>query len=277
MTGTAVSAFASGMGLVSREELAHSLGNAAMAIPNKGGEYQWLKMDKKTGEWFYGQDETLVEPDALIAVNPYSLRHGYIAWLDLKHVEGEQMVPINQPLPSQAGLPQVKAPKGWQLQLSVDMAIINGDDAGIQLQYKHSSVGALKAFSNLTSAIFAKVKSGADEIVPIIQLKGNGYDHKEWGHIINPILDIVEWRAMDDGSAPTTAAAAEPPAKTEPPPRTRAPRPTPEQLTASAAAAPGAMTKEEEDAALAAEYAQEQAAAASAGGGNPAVRRRARR
>ena len=85
----------SGTGLMSRDDLAKSLNNASMTMPRVGGDKQFLKLDKGNGQWTYGQEETLVEDDALWAVNPASFEHGYIAWDNNQLVEGEVMVPIS--------------------------------------------------------------------------------------------------------------------------------------------------------------------------------------
>mgnify|MGYP001082353859 CR=1 FL=1 len=264
MTGTAV-AFGRGAGLATREDLASSLNNAALSIPSIGGDKAFLKLGKGDGLWVYGQEEIEIEPGALIAVNPYSLRHGYIAWLD-GQVEDEVMVPINRPLPSKDQLKPVHGEQGWQQQISVDMAIINGEDEGVQLQYKQSSVGAMKAMSGLVNTIMSQLGKDPDNIVPIIRLDSDSYKHKKWGKIFNPVFEVVEWRSMDGDAEPASTGTATSEAKPaeQPAQRTRQ-RPTEAELTAAAKAAADAQASgQDDDAALDAEYAREQAAQAAA-------------
>lgn len=257
----------SGTGLMSRDDLAKSLNNASMTMPRVGGDKQFLKLDKGNGQWIYGQEETLVEDDALWAVNPASFEHGYIAWDEAQLVEGEVMVPISRNLPAQVALRtsapdgQTTGQNGWQFQMSVDMVCIKGEDEGTVVQYKQSSVGAMKAFRSLTDAVGTQLADNKDEIVPIIVMKSDSYKHKKWGRIFNPIFEIVEWRTMDDNSAPAEAAA-EP---EKPAARTR--------TAAATAPTTSALTPEEEEEALAKEYEATQAAQ----GGEATPRRRIRR
>lgn len=238
-----------GTGLMSRDDLARSLNNVSAVAPRVGGEFQFLKMEKGTGDWVYGQEETLVEDGSLWAVNPSSLEYGYIAWPPEEskshEPEGEVMVPISRPLPDMGTL-RTKNPggettgRGWQYQQSVVLACVNGEDEGVQCQYKQSSVGSQKLFKTLVDAIMAQASKG-DAIVPIVRLKSTSYKHDKYGKIVNPVWEIVEWRPMDDTSPVGETAEA----------KAEAPK---------AAAKPVAPAADAEEEALAAEYAAEQEA-----------------
>lgn len=236
-----------GTGLMARDALVGALNRAATTIPVKGGEYQYLKLDKGDGAWVYGQEENEIGDD-LLAVNPLSFQWGYIAWDDA-NVEGEVMVPITRELPVKDSLKQVNGPRGWEEQRSVNMVGVAGDTKGVQIQYKQGSVGAMKFFHKLTNAVLDRVQAGEDAIVPIIKLGSEDYKHKKYGRIYNPTFEIVEWRTMDDGSAPAAKPAEAASTTVEP--------------------------DEDEDAKLEAEYAREQQAAAAATDAIP--RRRQRR
>lgn len=256
--------FAAGTGLISREDLARSLNNAAMTMPRVGGDKPFLKMDKGNGEWIYGQDETLVEAESLWAVNPASFQHGYISWDSNQQVEGEVMVPISRPLPDVGSLRvqgsadgKPTGENGWQYQMSVEMVCISGDDAGTAVAYKQSSTGARKAFASLTDAIANQIQKGADEIVPVVVMKSTDYKHKKWGRIFNPVFEIEEWRSMDDD----TPAAKD---------VTAATKTVAKEATKTAEQEPDAA----EEAELARAYAAEEAKKAE---GTQAPRRRVRR
>lgn len=257
-----------GTGLMNRDDLTKSLNNMATAAPRVGGEYQFLKLDKGNGDWIYGQEETLVEKDALWAVNPGSLEYGFISWDQNQKVEGEVMVSIQRPLPDKGsirtnsadGLPTGQ--NGWQYQQSVVLVCINGEDEGTVCQYKQSSVGSQKMFKTLIDAIGAQIGKGSDAIVPIVKLSSTSYKHDKYGKIINPVWDIAEWRTMDDTSPVGEAAAPEPEAK----------EPTRRRAAPAAATAPEPT---DEDEALAAEYAAEKEAQAPSAEASP--RRRVRR
>ena len=262
-----------GLGLISREDLAKSLNNAAMSMPTVGGDKAFLKMDKKNGDWLFGQDEVVVEKDSLWAVNPTSIKQGWVAW-DTEAGGAplqEVMVPINRALPPVDSLPPLpmstpdKRGVTYQLQYqeqrSVDLTCVSGEDEGITVEYKQSSTGAMKLFGKLVNALLDQVQKG-DEIVPVGHLAFETYEHKKYGTTFNPLFNITEWRTMEDDSPPV----AEPKPAAEPAPRTRAAAPA---ATAPANEAPA----DDDEAALAAEYAAAQAATAA----NPVPRRRVRR
>lgn len=207
-------AFANTAGLPSRDSLAASLNNVATSLPSVGGDVQYLKMEKGSGEWLYGQEETLVDPDSLWAVNPHSIQHGWVAWdSDAGGAPVQEiMVPSSRPLPPEGSLPQLpQGVKGNQLsykqQRSVQLVCIKDpnasgkdSDEGVLCEYKQSSVGAMRLFKDLIDKLLDKVRAGDDAIVPIVKLSHSSYKHDRYGKIINPVLEIVEWRAMNDAS-----------------------------------------------------------------------------
>lgn len=261
-----------GFGLINREDLAKSLNNAAVSMPSVGGDQQYLKMLTKgrdAGTWVYGQEETEVEEGSLWAINPLSIKHGYVAWDT--HAGGapvqEIMVSINRQLPSKdslpvlpPGTPSKKAPNvpvdlEYADQRSFDAVCISGADEGVTVEYKQSSAGSMKLFSKVVNALLDQVSKG-DAIVAVGKWGFSSYDHKTYGEIYNPEFEIVEWRTVED----TSPAEAKEPAKEEPPARTRQ----------RAAAAPAeAPADEAED--LGKEYAETAAAE------DAAPRRRQRR
>ena len=289
-----------GTGLISREDLAKSLNNAAMAMPTVGGDKAFLKMDKATGDWLFGQEETVVEDDSLWAANPLSLKHGWVAW-DTNAGGApvqEIMVPINRPLPPIESLPELglgtadkksgaRAQLTYQRQQSVDFVCVKGEDEGTTVEYKQSSTGAMKLFANLTNALLDQVQRG-DEIVAVGQMTFDSYKHKQYGKINNPIFKIVEWRTMDD-TAPVVESPKTPETvayEQQDDARRAAVRADADKAKAKemareryAEAAKGAVGTVEdldtevadEEAALAAEY------AATAAAETPAPRRRVRR
>lgn len=213
-------AFASTTGLATRDDLARSLGNAVAHMPAAGGDVSYLKMEK-TGQWVFGQDDTPVEAGSLWAVNPASFMHGYVAWdtdaggAPVKEV----MVPVSQPLPALSSLPPLPPsartgkPLEYKEQRAVQLVCIHDpgargtdSDEGLLVEYKQSSVGAMRLFRGLASAILTRVTEGKDEIVPIVKLTNEDYKHAQYGRIYNPVMAITEWRSMTDTSKPTEAA-----------------------------------------------------------------------
>lgn len=275
---TSIALAGTGTGLMSRDELAKSLNNASMSMPTVGGDKQYIKMLTKgrdAGTWVYGQQETEVESDSLWAINPMSIKHGYVAW----DTNGggapvqEIMLSINRVLPSKDALPEL--PMGtpdktgradiltYQDQRSFDAVCISGEDEGMVVEYKQSSTGAMKLFGKIINGLLTQVEKG-EEIVPVGKWGFSTYKHTKYGEIYNPEFEIVEWRTPADTSPPEAEAPKEEPARA---PRVRA-------AAAAVKAEPEADEPEEsdEDKALAAEY-----AAAAAGADDSAPRRRQRR
>jgi hypothetical protein len=254
-----------GFGLINREDLAKSLNNAAVSMPSVGGDKQYIKMLTKgrdAGTWVFGQQETEVEEGSLWAINPMSIKHGYVAW----DTEGggapkeEIMVSINRPLPAKDQLPvlgqSTPDKKGnthqleYQDQRSIDVVCIAGEDEGTIVEYKQSSTGAMKLFAKIINALLDQVQKG-DDIVAVGRWGFSTYEHTKYGEIYNPEFEIVEWRTVEDTSP---AAPADEPAKEEAPKRTRSAIP--------AKAEEPAADEEEEN--LAKEYAETASAEAAA-------------
>jgi len=168
-----------------------------------GGGGIILKMDK-TGHWVFGSDQTEVEPDSVWAVNPFSFVHGFIAWGD-GDVLGECMVPITEPLPEPGPVPD-GAKKGWEVQIGAAVQCITGEDAGISARYQATSVGGKKALTALGLAIAAQVEKDAAHPVPLVVLKKESYQHKSYGRIYTPVLEVTKWIAMDKEPDPADAA-----------------------------------------------------------------------
>lgn len=204
--------FGGSTGLMSRDTLAKSLNNASMSMPTVGSDVQYLKMDKGNGEWLYGQEETLVGANTLWAVNPHSFMHGWISWDTATGGPPlqEHMVSIMQPLPAVNSLPPVPSHAAYKQQRSVQLVCIKDPDAkgadsdvGVTCEYKQSSYGAMKLFKTITDAVLAQITAGSDAIVPIVQLTHESYKHDKYGRVTNPVFKIVDWRTMNDTSAPS--------------------------------------------------------------------------
>lgn len=203
--------FGGSTGLISRDDLARSLSNASMAMPAVGSDIQYLKMDKGNGEWLYGQEDVVVSPKSLWAVNPNSFQHGWISWdTDAGGPPlQEHMVSIAQPLPNVTSLPPVPSHAAYKRQNSVQLVCIADPDAkasdsdvGVTCEYKQSSFGAMKLYKALNEAILAQLAKNSDAIVPIVRLTNESYKHDKWGRVTNPVFEIVEWRTMSDTSVP---------------------------------------------------------------------------
>jgi len=165
-----------------------------------------IKMDKG-GHWVFGAEQTEIEEGSTWAVNPLSFVHGFIAWGD-GDVLGEKMVSIANPLPDLGEAPP-GAKKGWESQVGMSLKCVSGEDKGLEARYTVTSVGGKRAVQTLAVALADQVDKDQTKPVAIVRLKKDSYQHKSYGKIYTPVLEIVEWMSMD-GEAPEVAAEEAP-------------------------------------------------------------------
>ncbi len=212
---------------------AQNLARAQTNIAVKGGE-DFLKLSKHDGLWYYGATDTEVQEGSLWAINPASLRMGYMAW-GKGEVLGKKLLPIlSGQTVDQSTLPNVGAP--WSETVAMQLRCMNGDDAGVQVEYEQNSYGGKKAFAELLQAFQVQIATDQVNIVPVVVMKSDSYSHKQYGTIYNPIFEIVKWvsiqgnveapAAEDDGEEEIGQAhqadnAVVTPATTPPPTKAR--------------------------------------------------------
>lgn len=153
-----------------------------------------IRMDK-TGHWVYGADSTEVEKDTLWAVNPYSFVHGYIAWGE-GVLLGEKMVPIGDPLPELEPVPK-GCEAGWQRQVGFSLKCLSGEDTGMEARYSVTSIGGKRAVHKLGLAVADQVDKDVKEIVAVVKLGSDHYQHLKYGRTFVPIFELVKWIGMD--------------------------------------------------------------------------------
>lgn len=167
-----------------------------------------LKMDK-TGYWVYGSEATDIDPETEWAINPNEFLHGYIAWGE-GVVLGEKMVSVSQPLPELEPAPS-GARKGWETQLGMSLQAINGEDEGLAVRYTATSVGGRNAIQKIANAIADQLEADPSKPVAVVTLGKETYQHKQYGKIFTPVMNIVRWVGMDGATdAPEVAPEAAP-------------------------------------------------------------------
>jgi hypothetical protein len=164
------------------------------------------------GTWWYGQRKTVVEEGSRWAVNPLTFRWGYICFGDGKQKPPERMVPVSQPKPEAADLPDTGFP--WSEQWTVNLKCLDGADAGVEVAYKSTTDGGIKAVAELIEAVKERLNSGvhSGRVVPIVRLEKDSYSHPQYGRVWTPLLSIVDWMPLD-GPAPAPTPASPPPAE----------------------------------------------------------------
>jgi len=198
-----VAVFASA-GLPAVSSLKTTLGNLKVDVGSTGTVI--LKMDK-TGAWVYGADQDEVEDGSEWAINPFSFVHGYIAW-GTAEVLGEKLTGVAQPLPELDEAPKGAA-KGWEMQVGMSLRCVSGDDKGMEVRYTTTSVGGKKAVQAIALAIAEQVNKDESKPVPVVTLKKDHYQHKSYGKIYTPVLNVVRFVSMEtEAEAPAEAPAA---------------------------------------------------------------------
>ena len=193
--------------------MATALAASVVAAGSPIGTDQYMKCAK--GEWSYGADDTQPEEDSVWAVNPMGFQHGFISWGSKSRgnagvMTGEYMVPATDPMPDGDLLAVVNG--DWSKAVAVQLRCTNGEDEGIQAVYKTNSSGGRKAYAKLLQALVARIDGGAAKCVPLVKLGVDSYNHKEYGKIYTPEMEVVGWTDMEGmptDEQPETLAAPE--------------------------------------------------------------------
>jgi hypothetical protein len=172
------------------------------------------------GTWSYGQRRTITETGSRWAVNPLTFRWGFICFNDAKKVLGERLVSISQPKPDLTELPDKGSP--WSEQWAVNLKCLDGTDAGVEVVYKPTTDGGIKAIAGLIETVRDRLNGGQHDgkVAPIVQFNKDSYPHSQFGRVWYPTLLVVDWMPLN-GPAPTATPASPAAAATEQPRRRR--------------------------------------------------------
>jgi hypothetical protein len=176
----------------------------------------------KAGNWVFGQQDDPVQEGSEWAINPLSIKHGWCCWSDYpgntkNELLGEILTPISDHKPPMPDPIQTKSGTFPWKELSVfELRCMNGEDEGVEVIYKGSSIGATRAVDGLFAQLVEQLKLDSSHPVAVVQLKQKDYQHSKWGQTFNPIFEVVGWATM-------TGEFAE----EEPIEAVQAPKPTP--------------------------------------------------
>ena len=182
------------------------------AIIGRTGLPMMLFKREGSGTWGYGQKRNVPEAGSKWAVNLWTLKYGFICFNDANKVVDEHLVPVNQPKPVITELPDMGFP--WQEEWAVNMKCLDGADAGVEVVFKATTDGGIKAIVLMVDLVRDRINSGQHDgkIVPIVLLEKDSYQHSQYGKVWFPVLNTVDWMSLD-GPAPASA-----PTPTSPPP-----------------------------------------------------------
>lgn len=206
--------FFGGNALPQKADLASALSNFAAAKSSLLGK-SLLRL-ARSGHWVFGQNNEPLPENVRVIVNPASIASGYIAWYN-GEPEHEYMKPITEGPVDISTLPadlksgttppgkDIPSGRGWETQLAADM--VTEDEVPLQLQYKTSSKGGVRAMLNLAGDIAKAVAEDERRSYPVVELKTDSYTHKnrEYGKIYVPDFKVVGW--LDSEGKPVTGEA----------------------------------------------------------------------
>ena len=179
--------------------------NTAAIIGRTGLPMLLFKSRENNGTWVFGQRRTIPEEGSKWAVNPLTFRYGFICFGDNNKVLDERLVPVSQPKPVITELPNVGSFE-WQEEWSVNMKCLSGADAGVEVVFKATTDGAIKAIVLMVDEVRDRLNSGQHDgkIAPIVLLEKDSYPHVKHGPTAIPVLNRIDWMSLD-GPAPAPA------------------------------------------------------------------------
>jgi hypothetical protein len=177
--------------------LAGTLEQAASAIRLASGDMPFLRL-LKSGEWVYGGDDTDVEEGSLWAVDPNSFSMGFQAWGDDADLLGEVIHLVTEQPVLRSDLKEVDGE--WKSLMGCTLVCIEGESEGVQVSYKVTSKGGIKAVGKLMSDLVTRIKSNPKDgtYIPVVALDMDFYKHKTYGRIYTPVFKIEEWTDEDE-------------------------------------------------------------------------------
>jgi len=202
-----------GGALASLAALQTALANVnTAAIIGRTGLPMLLFKREGSGTWMFGQKKTIPEPDSQWAVNPMTFRWGFICFSDTNKVVGEHLVPVSQPKPVITEMQDTGFP--WQEEWAVNMKCISGADAGVEVVFKATTDGQIKALVTMIDLVRDRINSGQHDgkIAPIMLLEKDSYQHGQYGKVWFPVLNNVDWMSLS-GPAPAPEPAPQSPSE----------------------------------------------------------------
>ena len=158
-----------------------------------------LRFEK--GDWLLGQDKKELKLGTLLLANMAGVEWGWVRWQDSRPTdrrmgllaEGYQVEPRSA-LPDQDRDMWDLDDKGykrdpWQKMIEIPVRIPDGDELLM--------AGGSRGWEGCCKALFEAYGKGLKEGrqgTPVIKLGGSHYDHKMYGRVKVPVLELVEWR-----------------------------------------------------------------------------------
>ncbi|MEG9884037.1 MAG: hypothetical protein V6Z86_05375 [Hyphomicrobiales bacterium] len=200
--------------LPSLEALQEGAASAAAQISAGAGET--ILRFQRGGEWVYGADSVEVEENSQWAIDPTTIRHGWIRWGE-GEVLGEQTVPVTVARPPKPDVPDDGQLddngklRDWSEMFAFRLICMTGEDQGTSVVYSTNSHGGKQAIKDYLTRLTGQVSKGSGEVVAVVELSDSNYTHKKYGKIWKPEFNFLNWLTVDDMNGP--GEEEEPPKK----------------------------------------------------------------
>lgn len=173
-------------------------------------------LSREGGIWVFGVDGDENMEDARWAINPLSFEHGFVCWKN-KKIAGEAMVPVGVAKPGRETLADhgtftdgkgKEVQTKWDEQMSIRLRCVVGEDEGTEVDFRSSTVGGISCIKAVAKAVGGRIAAGKMDVVAVVELTNDSYNHAEYGKTYVPTMDIASWMDMD---GPATEGGGEAP------------------------------------------------------------------
>jgi hypothetical protein len=174
----------------------------AAAAALSGGSTAICKFEK--GDWLLGSEKTDVPNGTLLAVDMMRAEWGWVRWLDNRPVERRMvMVASGTPFVLRSELghmdealwardDQGRPRDPWQSMIEIPAREVSG--ARREMVLSGGSRGWDGCCKELFGTFGEQMRENRGK-TPIVKLGTSSYDHKKYGRVKVPVLELVEWRS----------------------------------------------------------------------------------
>ena len=169
-------------------------------------QQQGLYLSFKNGDWSYGQNGDELPIGTRLIANMPGLRIGWKRWQDRQVTSEVMQLLIENPREAPRSTLGDDDPSLWPIddrtkQVRDPWALTNElqlvDGTGQQYIYSTSSQGGLNCIRRLCEE-YSKLRRQKPNMLPVVELEADHYQHKEFGKTYVPQLPICAW--LPEGS-----------------------------------------------------------------------------
>jgi hypothetical protein len=214
--------------VTSTDDYYAALAAEAQSYRGGGGGVLFLKFNGNDGYYSYGADDVDLPVDSQVAMNPRSLKRGWICWKG-GQVQEEIMMSLEEGLPPAKHLLPDYGPygkdDGWSEQKTIEFKTIDGE--GLTFLFQANNKSKMNALEAVMKDFARQYKSNPG-CVPVVELGENEFETQpknedgSKGRKVRkhaPKFKLVGWmteeelQSLSEGAAEDYAEGDEPPAE----------------------------------------------------------------